>query len=52
MKRLYEDSSSQQVLLSDIICPKIFRLTYNTHGKGFGRQNYDKSLIEFILFFH
>ncbi|KAG1034125.1 hypothetical protein G6F43_013459 [Rhizopus delemar] len=30
--------NSQEVLLSDIICPKIFRLTYNSHGKGFGKQ--------------
>ncbi|KAI7905980.1 uncharacterized protein BX663DRAFT_247510 [Cokeromyces recurvatus] len=28
--------SSQEVLLPEIICPEIFRLAYNTHGKGFG----------------
>lgn len=33
------DSNSQQTLLSDIICPKVFRLTYNRHGKGFARQS-------------
>ncbi|KAI9483416.1 MAG: hypothetical protein EXX96DRAFT_594198 [Benjaminiella poitrasii] len=32
------EASSQEVLVSEIICPKIFRLTYNTHGKDFGRQ--------------
>lgn len=30
-----EDANSQQTLLSDIICPKIFRLSYKRYGKGF-----------------
>lgn len=42
-KCLSPNSNSQQTLLSDIICPKVFRLTYNKHGKGFGRQPVDSS---------
>ncbi|KAI8977658.1 hypothetical protein BDF20DRAFT_821809, partial [Mycotypha africana] len=30
--------SSQEVLLSDIICSEVLRLTYITHGEGFGTQ--------------
>ncbi|KAI8058827.1 hypothetical protein BDF21DRAFT_440876 [Thamnidium elegans] len=42
-KSFNKDSNSQQTLLSDIICPKIFRLTYNKYGKGFGRQPINSS---------
>ncbi|KAI8369681.1 hypothetical protein BD560DRAFT_329950 [Blakeslea trispora] len=39
-----KDNSSQKTLLSDLICPNVFRLTYNRHGKGFGRQPLISSL--------
>ncbi|KAI8076018.1 hypothetical protein BDF21DRAFT_422410 [Thamnidium elegans] len=34
---------SQEVLLSDIICPKIFKLSFNTHGQRFANEHFKSS---------
>ncbi|KAI9258720.1 hypothetical protein EDC94DRAFT_521452, partial [Helicostylum pulchrum] len=38
-----DDSNSQRSSLADIICPEIFSLSYNKHGKGFGGVNIKSS---------
>ncbi|KAI9359387.1 hypothetical protein BD770DRAFT_409638 [Pilaira anomala] len=44
-KERYHDSenNSQEVLLSDIICPRIFKLSYNTHGQHFANEHFKSS---------
>ncbi|KAG2196985.1 hypothetical protein INT47_006932, partial [Mucor saturninus] len=38
--RCYDnENNSQEVLLSDIICPRIFKLSYNTHGQHFANEH-------------
>jgi hypothetical protein len=37
------EAISQVVLFSEIICPKIFKITYKKDGKNFGRENFKSS---------
>lgn len=43
-ERCYDsENNSQEVLLSDIICSKIFKLSYNTHGQHFANEQFKSS---------
>ncbi|KAI9334057.1 hypothetical protein BD770DRAFT_432311 [Pilaira anomala] len=33
------ENNGQELLLSDIICPKIFKLSFNTHGQRFANEH-------------
>lgn len=37
------ENNSQEVLLSDIICPRVFKLSYNTHGQHFAHEHFQSS---------
>jgi hypothetical protein len=37
------ENNSQEVLLSDIICPRIFKLSYNTDGQHFANEHFKSS---------
>lgn len=37
------ENNSQEVLLSDIICPRIFKLSYNTQGQHFANEHFKSS---------
>ncbi|KAI9031514.1 hypothetical protein CLU79DRAFT_728870 [Phycomyces nitens] len=41
--RKNKESSSQQSLLFDIICPKMFRLSYNIYGNRLVTQSVNSS---------
>lgn len=42
-KRYDSENDSQVVILSDIICPRIFKLSYNTHGQHFANEHFKSS---------
>jgi hypothetical protein len=40
---LQSEESSQKVPLSTIIAPSVFRLSFNSHSKGFGDEHLKSS---------
>lgn len=38
-----DSENSQEVLLTDIVCPRIFKLSYNTHGQHFANEHFKSS---------
>ncbi|KAI8885880.1 hypothetical protein K501DRAFT_310673 [Backusella circina FSU 941] len=43
-KKCYDsENNSRVILLSDIICPRIFKLSFNTHGQCFAKEHFKSS---------
>lgn len=44
-EQLYDsENSGEKTTLSDIICPKFFKLSFSTHGQRFAKEHFRSSL--------